>query len=803
MPDEDDMESAQRNVVSLSQYDKSRKGVSPGEALALLNECRDRLTAAIEHTWNDQRDAIELSLLSVGENSPILENRNWYYQAQGLLRQRNESLMSGLRNRIAARITALIEGHLAGETEALEDSGPSLSLVDDTAFEISLAVGKVASRVQADAVEELTALDQRIALLAQSLHARYGSNPFAPQALCEAFLDACAELDPNIKIRLILLQQFDASVVPVMPKIFQELNRFLAGRDILPSIKVGMDNRQTRAARARAPAPGVPGASAAGISTPGAGVTGGEEAGGEAPDVFVLLQQLLARQMMTGGGGYAPAPAGAGIGAISAGGGYASVGGGPGWAETGEAQPGMYASPISSLTQLQRGQWTGSMPANFDPARLQFGAVNVLREIRDVGLVRAENRTDEFVIDIVAMLFDYVFDEEQIPATLKALIGRLQIPMLKVAMLDRQFFSRKSHPARRLLDEMASASIGWTEEGEWNAALFAKMNSIVQTILNDFADDVTIFETLQQDLQRFLAEHEAQAQVTVAKTAQAIETVERSHLAETVAQDAIERTLADSTLIPGGMEVLPGLIVDFVRQTWRKVLMHSYTMDGERGADWQAAIKTMRDLLWSVTPKMGTEDRLALVAMLPELLRQLREGMNRIEVEPGQREVIFSALVACHSAAVKAGLQQTATVKPPEVDTVAFSSVLTEVSARPLPEVGAIEEVTGHFDFSAEPVDELADDTFTEQARGLKKGMWVEFDTPEGEHKSARLSWVSSLRGVYLFTNSQGLDAITITLPRLAARFRSGEARILKSGSFTERAVDRLIHRLQGTPRTA
>ena len=84
------------------------------------------------------------------------------------------------------------------------------------------------------------------------------------------------------------------------------------------------------------------------------------------------------------------------------------------------------------------------------------------------GLVARDNHVDAFTIDIVAMLFDYIFDDRTIPDKLKALIGRLQIPVLKVAMLDKQFFSKKSHPARRLLDEIAAASIGWSEEGEYN-----------------------------------------------------------------------------------------------------------------------------------------------------------------------------------------------------------------------------------------------------------------------------------------------------------------------------------------------
>ena len=37
--------------------------------------------------------------------------------------------------------------------------------------------------------------------------------------------------------------------------------------------------------------------------------------------------------------------------------------------------------------------------------------------------------------------------------------ARLQVPYLKVALLDRHLFSQRHHPARRLLDEMAQAGL--------------------------------------------------------------------------------------------------------------------------------------------------------------------------------------------------------------------------------------------------------------------------------------------------------------------------------------------------------
>lgn len=45
----------------------------------------------------------------------------------------------------------------------------------------------------------------------------------------------------------------------------------------------------------------------------------------------------------------------------------------------------------------------------------------------------------------------------------RELIDRTQISIIKVALTDTTFFNRENHPARALLNEIAAASIGWTE----------------------------------------------------------------------------------------------------------------------------------------------------------------------------------------------------------------------------------------------------------------------------------------------------------------------------------------------------
>jgi hypothetical protein len=75
----------------------------------------------------------------------------------------------------------------------------------------------------------------------------------------------------------------------------------------------------------------------------------------------------------------------------------------------------------------------------------------------------------------------------------------------------------------------------------------------------------------------------------------------------------------------------------------------------------------------------------------------------------------------------------------------------------------------------------------------LKVGAWVGLESDRGTRKTLRLSWVSELGGVYLFTNRQGENALTLAAPSLPERLRKATARVLSQDRLTDRAVAHLL----------
>jgi hypothetical protein len=93
----------------------------------------------------------------------------------------------------------------------------------------------------------------------------------------------------------------------------------------------------------------------------------------------------------------------------------------------------------------------------------------------------------------------------------------------------------------------------------------------------------------------------------------------------------------------------------------------------------------------------------------------------------------------------------------------------------------------------AEPVrvdedKEIVDDQFLEIAQSLERGTWIEFEADDGQLAFAKLAWISPLRGTYLFTNRQGLKALSMNAEELAERFREDRARLVEAEPLIDRA---------------
>lgn len=713
-------------IVNLSDYSKGRRNSISAEHLALLQESRDRLAAGVIRELTAQTEAMENSLLGLADHAPLAETRDIYFQALGLLNRQSTELFQTCKQALIQAIDAE-----CGETRGREQAMPAeLSLMDDTAYEATLAVNKSSSRLRYNCAEELVGLDARMGILLGRQQLAADENPLGPKLLCEALLEGMAKIRIEQKAQLVLLNQFDLVLYPELPVIYQEINRFLLSRGILPDFKAGIRSRPDQAGRVKSRQP-------------------------EQTELLGLFEKMAAGQGAGGGVGGAASgqAAGAGAGATLLG-----------------------ISMLEALNRLQVGALSLPGGVTIDLRSSLAGGdgfPNVVRELQQSPAMLSASQIETVMIDAVAMLFDYLFEDQAIPEHLKQLIAKLQVPVLKVAIIDRGFFTQRDHPARRVLDMIASLAVQPTgQEGKIDP-LQAEVEAIIEKIISEFDQDAGVFEQACTALAELQARREQEMEAGMADSVAEIQRTERSEMAESVVREHIRRALAE--------QPAPETIAVFLRDRWAPLLVAEYVEGGEISPRLSAHIETMRELLWSVQSKPDMDSRLMMVRILPGLLKRLREGVDKVGMPGDAVEKFFAGLVTLHANAVR---PHSLTVPLPEAE-----ALLDDL---PPDEAEAAEHAGLGDPRYAEPLPEIEDE-YTLCAQSLKKGDRLQFHHDDGSSDWVHVVWVSGLKGNYLLADLNGRNMFSVSPLRLADKMRSGRAVLMGRESVTESAFSKLI----------
>ena len=715
------------NVVALdASHAKAR--LTPQESASVLKGCRELALERMSGALAGMLDRVEDELFELAGKAPERDAQNVYLDARSQAR----AFRAAIEAKFRQHFVEFFNRKVAGDPPPAADDagGTELALVAHEALEDSLAVSEMSHKLNDACESELFALRQRMGFLLERPELEDDANPVSPATICAALKDACDEIQSDFKVRMALLHQLERHAEAELQRVYHDLNALLVERRILPDVRFTAKRSPSKRPTA-APAPA--------------------ERAAPPEDLFGTLAQLM---------GSAPA---AGTAAPVAAG----------------AVP--QAAFVAELTRMHR----EALPA----ATAGAGApVNVLKDLKAAPEGAALGSLDAMTIDIVAMLFDYVFEDDAIPASVKALLGRLQIPVLKVALLDKTFFSSKAHPARRLIDLLAEISIGLDDSDARGGATLALVGNVVDGILHEFDTDLRLFETMAARVEAFVEEQGRAEDEIVQRSARLIEAREREQIARLVGEEEVSRRLIARVWVPTPVR-------EMLLETWTRAFASVQLAEGEGSPAWQELVHTMDDLLWSVEPKATPEDRKRLVVMLPGMLKQIHRGLVRGAMDEGQRDAFLGELVDCHALAVKAGLRGLAAV--PEPKPPAPPPEEPRLERELLPAGGIqVEEIR-----LRAPRGQAVPNVFTRTGiwTNLQRGTWVEFKRPEpAVPVRARLTWISPNKGVYLFTNpASGANAKSISPEALAEQMRLGQARVIDEAPLVDRAVDSMLENLR------
>lgn len=271
---------------------------------------------------------------------------------------------------------------------------------------------------------------------------------------------------------------------------------------------------------------------------------------------------------------------------------------------------------------------------------------------------------------------------------------------------------------------------------------------------------------------------------------------EMAEFAQVVAQQEILQRAQDA----------PPEIIDYLMNYWIDVLVSAYKSEGEEGEAWKAGLNVVDDLVWSVKPKIQQEDRLRMVRSLPQLLKRIESAMRRKSAPEDDIKAFSTKLVDFHIAALKGATpakDEAVTAPAVEVSkgTQEEAAKAEESGEKPPAPAEAIAIPTkpaiGVEKWTLPTKDLTEEDDYDRLAKQLKKGSWMEFMLDDGARLRVKLTWISPMKGVMLFTERDGTNGVKISPKSLANRFRAGTAAVLGDESLVERAVSNVMTQLK------
>ncbi len=732
-------------------------GQSPVDRFSMpaeLVRLRDKSGQAFRQVLARFFEQADDSLFALADRAGSNQDQTAYFDAMRELRLRRKSMTVSMLQGISQAFNDLGRFKPARAPSSLEEvDQDSLGLVDHSDLEQRVAIDNLTTRLRNRYQEPVHLLAARVRHLMPELKLADEQMPLSPEVICSAIGESCADLDIDIRAKLVVLKLFERLLADKLDEFYRACNQVLIEDGVLPDMKrppVGKPSASVGAGAGTFRQPNAQSSVAA---------EGAPASAAGAPPTFNELSALLRQGQ--GGAGVTPGQS------------------------TGQV---LAASQL--MTQLDQLQTAAQGPSgDIVPLRQQLQPLLQAAEGSGTSVAQA----DSDVINLVAMLFDFILEDRQLHPVMKASIGRLQIPVLKVALQDRNFFNRGGHPVRKLLNELALAAIGWTEKrAGMRDPLREKIEEVVDRILNEFTDGTKLFEELLEDFGHFMDLDRRRRELVEQRLRHAEEGRAKQERASKVAAEVVREQVA-------GRDI-PDAIAQVLSEPWARYLQWVALRKGEDSEQWQQACEVTERLVWSIDPTPVVEStRTELLRAIPHVVEDVRKALQEISWDPFATDTVIRDLELAHVDVFQK------LVTAPVENAVA---PVAESVAEPVTEAReSVPETILHSDVVAD-TSTVADTPEQEEAQPvvapewlakadqLRVGSWLEM---LGEESRIRCKLAAFIRatGKYIFVNRSGAKVAEYHREDLGLAMQEGAITLLDDGLIFDRALESIIDNLR------
>jgi hypothetical protein len=392
-------------------------------------------------------------------------------------------------------------------------------------------------------------------------------------------------------------------------------------------------------------------------------------------------------------------------------------------------------------------------------------------------LTRQVNQVDEKTIDFIEMLFEVVVEDNSVSELITNLLLRLQIPVIKVAMLDPQLFASSDHPARRVLNLIGQVGRGISDRSDES---YIQLENIIDQLLEEFDVDIIAFQTAANQLNE-LIEHEQKI----------TEENEQLTQKQVLQEHARQVVLAELQHIVSS-KILPKPIYPLVLKHWSTLMFRCYIRYGKTGNEWSRVVSLLKQLLNSLQPiadhsgwRQLDQSRFSFISRIKETLYDSHQDKVKINEALDALSSTYQQLLDDSPYRSHVG---------PDAGT---ASLLDDTGA-----FDAMPDIAADTSQSSTPEQRQQQ----EQARNkisllpsdVRPGVWfIIYDGPDRPKRRLKLSVILMEEARLVFVDRMGIKVLEKDAALFAEDLSEGRSSTIADHSLFDHALSRVINCLE------
>lgn len=581
--------------------------VRPTAQATAFDACVQQAAAAGRTLMARLIEAARQSMRLRAGATDVMTERNDLVEALRLLGQ-NEAMMG---ERYPLELMAAFSDAMRGAAGKAASAGPisfdQLELMDESQVQERVEGARALQSVMMASERELAEFNALICSAQGLKTVQVERNPLRPEVYVRTLQTLLRALGIPVAVRLRWMQHFGPALGTELSRVYEKLTLDLRSKGVAAAAYVITPLRST----------------AGGGTAPGQ-VSGGRSAPAQARLTVDQLRRLMAGELAPADGRK-----------------HASVG-----SREGPGTDFLHTVPAAfeALEEMKQVDTAVGRIARRQASAVVPGAVG--GDERELLRQSATAVGQALGLEVVTLMIENLVHDDRLLAPVQDVVRQMELPLMRLALVDPRFFSDRKHPARALLEQMTQRSLAFRTVDDsgfdsFIGALRAEMAVLCTEPIHDatpFAAALGVLGTTWESLEKHERERRDRAVQALLHAEQ------RSMLAETFAREF--RTANANASIPDE-------VFDFVCGPWAQVVAEARISDRNASVDPNGYLAVVEDLIWSIRDDLLRADLDRLAGLIPTVVERLKAGLASISYPDSRSAGFFNVLMELHQQALK------------------------------------------------------------------------------------------------------------------------------------------------------